>query len=884
MVRRSHVDAELDAELDDYLEASASAKMAQGMSRVDALRAARTELGSVEAVKDRVRDAGWEASIENLWRDIRSGMRLLRRSPGFAAVAVWTLALGIGASTAIFSVINALLLRPVPVARADRLATISSDYALRHGFTAGVGWNYDMWQRLQERVSAFDGALAWTDARFNLASGGENDFVEGLFTDGAFFTTLGVRAILGRTFEPADDLLPRAQESGETVAVISYRMWQRRFKGAADVVGQPLVVDGVPFTIIGVTPAEFFGLEVGKAFDVALPLGSEPLIRGPGSLRKTNNFLLTVVLRLKPDQSIESGTAVIRALQPQILGVAPDELPRVVPPFLREPFTLIAAPTGTADRTGLRREYRLPLLIVFALVTLVVIVACLNVANLLLARASARKHEFALRLALGSPAWRLGRQLLVESLVLAALGAWLGLVVAGWIGKALVNQISLSGVPAYLDLSVDVRVLLFSMAAGLITAIIFGTAPAFLATRTPPIEALKDQSSRSTQAPAGAGRMPLPALFIVLQVAFSLVLIVASALLVRTFDRLARVPLGFERDRVLVVRVNAARAAVAPQQLLAFFQRLADVVRTVPGVAEAAASHMTPFGDGSRAPILAQRDRMQNAVGPDWFATYGTPFHAGRDVNSGDVVTSPPVAIINESYARNFFAGRSPLGETVEGRTIVGVVGNAVFGSLRRGMLPTMYLPLSQSASMRAPGNTSVSISVRPAAGAPLQLAPAVGAALTAVDPRLSFTFGTVGADVDASMARERLLAWLSSAFGLLTLFLAALGLYGISSYSAVRRRAEIGMRVALGASRSNIVSLVVSRSVLVTLIGMALGLIVAAWVTRYLEGLLFGLTPLDPASFIVVAVIFSLVAVVASAIPAWRASNVDPLAAIRGD
>ncbi len=331
---------------------------------------------------------------------------------------------------------------------------------------------------------------------------------------------------------------------------------------------------------------------------------------------------------------------------------------------------------------------------------LVLLVACVNLANLLLARASARRHEFATRLALGSPRWRLGRQLLVESLILATVGGWVGLVLAGWISKALLAQIDLAGAPAFLDLSLDSRVLLFALAAGVLTAVVFGTAPAFRAARVPPIEALKDQSSRSVTSGGASGRTPVTGSLIALQVALSIVLVVASVLLVRTFDRLARVPLGFERDRVLVVDVDTSRAVVPPEQRLAYFQRLVDAVRTVPGVAEAAGSDLTPLSDASQAPVLAQRDRMRNAVSPRWFATYGTRIHSGRDVEVGDVAGSYPVAVVNESYARKFFPDRSPLGQQVEGRTIVGVVADAVFGSLRRGMVPTFYVPLAQSAGM----------------------------------------------------------------------------------------------------------------------------------------------------------------------------------------
>lgn len=436
---RRRVEQELDEELRAYLDESIEVNLRAGMARDEAVRAARAEMGSVEAVKDHTRDAGWESGVTSVWQDVRYALRMLRRSPWFAAVAIVTLALGIGANTAIFSIVNSLLLRPLAGVEPHRLVTISSDTAINLGFTAGTGWNYQMWSRLQQRVAAFDGALAWSTERFNLARGGEMQRVDGLYVSGEFFRTLGVHPLLGRTFTDEDDR--RGGGPDGPVAVISYALWQGRFGGSVDAIGRSILIDGVPFTIVGITPAEFLGIEIGQAFDVAVPLGTQPLVRGKEAvIDQPRALFLIVMLRLKREQSLEMATATIRAMQPDILGVTPEAFARFEPAFLREPFTLVPASTGTsgAAGSGLRQRYQQPLLVILILVALVLLIACVNLANLLLARATARRHDVSVRRALGASRWRLARQWLIESLVLACLGAATGLAVAAWASRALV--------------------------------------------------------------------------------------------------------------------------------------------------------------------------------------------------------------------------------------------------------------------------------------------------------------------------------------------------------------------------------------------------------------------------------------------------------------
>jgi len=822
--------------------------------------------------------------------DLRLAVRALRRSPVVSAVVVLSLALGIGANTAVFSVVNGLLLRPLPVESPERLVTVSSDFAVRQGFKAGLGMSHAMWRRMEERADLFGGGFAWAPAVFDLSQGGEMQPVNGLVTSGGFFTTLGVRALIGRTFTAQDDA-PGGGPDGP-VAVISYGLWQRRFGGAAGVLGTPLHLDGVPCTIVGVTPPSFFGVEVGQPFDIVVPLAADPLIRGVArSVHHPNALLLTVMLRLKPGQSLDEATATLRTRQPQILeaGSFPrGEIPKFIPKFLREAFTLVPAATGTSDRSRLRRQYQRPLLTILAVVALVLLIACANVANLLLARATARRHELSVRLALGASRWRLARQLLLESLVLAGAGTVAGVLVAGWAGPALVAGLSTADAQISLNLPLDWRVMGFAVIVCLATTAVFGTSPAFRATRVAPIDALRDH----TRGGSGGRRSSVSSGFVVTQIALSLVLLVVAGLLVRTFERLARVPLGFDADRVLVINVDTARAHVDGKTRDAYFDRLVSAVAAVPGVAHAAGSRTTPLSASTKSPLNAEPGRViQHVVTPGWFAVYGMALRAGRDFSPLDSVGAPRVAVVNEAYVRRFFQGKSVLGATLdsgpcgerEGRcTVVGVVGDAVFGSVRGAKQAAVYVPMAQSAGSGPPGRTSVSISVRPASGSPSRLNASVAEALASVSRNLAFSFRPLAADVDAALAQERVVALVSGFFGVLALLLAGLGLYGVTTYTVTRQRAEIGIRLALGASPGAVRRLVIRRVALLVASGLLVGSAVSLWASRFVSALLYGLEPRDPFTFASACVILAAVGAFAGWLPAYRASLIEPAEVLR--
>ena len=825
-------------------------------------------------------------------QELRLAIRSLRATPIVSLVAALSLALGIGATTAIFSLINGLLLRALPVKEPQRLALIQ---AFDAGALANDTWTYPIWDQIRHRQDLFASAAAWSNARFNLSSSGETDYVDGVWTNGRYFDTFGVPALVGRTFTDADD--QRGGGPDGAVAVISYAYWQRRYGGAADVVGEKIAIDRVPFTIIGVTPPEFFGAEVGRAFDVAVPLGCEPLLRGTETnLDRRSSWWLTMIVKLRPGQPLDAATAALRAVQPQIreATLPTDWRPNELTQYLKEPFTLIEGATGNSF---MRRRYERPLWTLMVVVSLVLLVACANIANLLLARATARRHELSVRVALGASRSRLMRELFAESLVLSAGGAAGGLLVAQWGSRLLVRQLSTATNTVFLDLSIDGHILAFTISATVATALLFGTAPAFRAAGAAPIDALKEQGRGA----GGDSRGRVASALVVAQVALSVVLVVAAGLFMRSFTSLANVHLGFDRDKVLVVNIGAQRASIAPTARIPVFERVAAAARTLPGVGEAAASVVTPVSNStwnnrvrvSGAVELPDRQRQSlfNYVTPGFFATYGTPLEAGRGFTDRDTKTSAPVAIVNEAFARRFFNGASPLGHTVTtdgvasrpnpAMEIVGVAADAVYRTLREPPSPTMYVPLSQYDDTRFP-LAAVSLSVRAPGGSPALLARSVAAAIRDVNPDFAITFRPLADQVNASLTQERMIAMLSGFFGALALLLAGLGLYGVTSYAVTRRRAEIGIRMALGAPPGGVVRLVLARVALLVAVGVALGAGVSLWASTYVSTLLFGLQPRDPGTLAGSAAVLAVVGAVAGWLPAHRAARIDPAEVLR--
>jgi putative ABC transport system permease protein len=812
--------------------------------------------------------------------DLRLAIRQLCASPLVSAVASLSLALGIGANTAIFSIVNSLLLRPLPVRQPQQLVTLTDG-----------SWTNPIWEQIRDRHGLFDSAFAWSARRFNLASGGETKLVDGIWASGSFFETLGVSPILGRTFTVLDDR--RGGGPDGAVAVISYDFWQRRFGGSADVVGRRLNIERVPFTVVGVTPPEFFGPEVGRTFDVAIPIGIEPIIRGQGSwLDERSTWWLSIMARLRPDQSIDAANAALRTAQPSIRDATAPGWTN----YITKPFTLAPAATGESH---LRRRYERPLMVVLTIVALVLVIACANIANLLLARATARHHEFSVRRALGASRWRLARQLVAESAVLSAAGTVGGVVVARWGSHFLVQQISTRSDHVFLDLSLDTRVLVFTIGVTIATTLLFGVVPALRVAASEPMDAVKEHGRG-----LAARRRGLSGSLIVAQVALSLVLVVAAALFVRTFTSLANLDLGFDRDRVLVVKVNTEQAQIDRDGRLPVFERVLERIQVLPNVVEAGLSTVTPVSgqgwntsvDVSNTPRLDDRQAQtfRNAVTPRWFAALGMRLIAGRAFADSDRKGTPPVVIVNQAFIRHFLNGQDPIGRTVQRRLmfnrnqpnaarpptreIVGVMADAVYGNLREPIPPTMFEPLAQREESLG---AEMALIVR-TAGSPTTDVRGIASAIRDVDADLAITFRPLADYVRASVARERIIAMLAGFFGGLALLMASLGLFGLTSYTVERRRPEIGIRMALGAAPSGVIRLVLSGTAGLVAIGIIVGGTLSLWAARFVGSLLYQVEARDPVTLAGAAATLAVIAAGAAALPAYRASRIDPATVLR--
>jgi len=885
LLRGGRMELELDRELRDHIERQVADLVAAGMTEAEARRRARLEFGGVEAVKEECRDARGTRLVSDLAQDLRYGLRVLRKSPGFTFVAIASLALGIGANTAIFTLVDSLILRALPVRDPGALVRLKDG-----------SWTNPIWEQIRLRAPQLvESAAACSDARLDLASGGEAQLAQAFYASGEFFDVVGAPAMLGRTFTSDDDR--RGGGSAGPVAVLSYAFWQRRYGGAADAIGRTLALNGIPFTVVGVTPPGFFGPSVGRSFDVAVPIGMVDRLEQSehSRLDARSWWWLDVIARLRPGQTAEAATRSLRAVQPQIreATLPANWRPKDLEQYLREqPLTFVPASNGFSE---IRGSYERPLLTVMGVVALVLLIACANLASLLLARANARRQELGARLALGASRQRLARQLLAECLLLALPGAALGLVVAQWGSRLLVRQITAQQGLVSLDVSLHWRVLLFTVAVTLATALLFGVAPALRATGFSPQDAMRQQG-RSI---AGEGPGALGGPLVVVQVALSLVLVFAAGLFLRSFSGLATRDLGLDEDALLLVNLDAQRSGNAKERG-ALFDRVAREAATAPGVAAAAVSAVAPvsgMGWNDRFVVqggatLSDRDQSAwaNAVTPGWFATYRTALVAGRDFDARDGRGAPHVLIVNEAFVRRFVGAGSPLGRVVEqeGRPgerrppleIVGLVKDAVYRSPRDPAEPTVYFPMAQ-----LPEEDSwpfASLAVRSRTGSPAGLTRPLAAAIGRVDPKLSLTFKLLSDQVGAAMMRERIVAMLSGFFGFLALFLAGLGLYGVTSHAVNRRRTEIGVRIALGADSRGVVRLVLGRASRLIVVGVVAGAVMSLLLSRFVEALLYGLPPRDPATLAGAAAVLVGVGLLAAGLPARRASRIDPAQVLR--
>jgi predicted permease len=828
----------------------------------------------------------------SLWQDVRYGARVLRLSPGFFAVATLSLALGIGANTAIFELLNAVRLRTLPIAHPEQLAEIKivdNDHCCNGNFTGRRSrLTYAQWQQIRANQQAFSSIFAWGQILFNLAESGEVRYAEGLWVSGQFFETLGVRPELGRLIGEEDD----RPGCGSPGAVIGYSFWQREFGGDRGVLGRRLTLDGHPVEIIGVTPAAFFGVEVGHNFEVAVPVCSEAWFHAPEDhTSRRNHWWLAAIGRLKPGWTVERASAQANAMSAAVFEstVPPDYRPETAKYYRGYKLKAEQAGNGVSD---LRSDYQQPLLLLLGIAGLVLLIACANLANLALARASTREREMAIRLAIGAGRGRLIRQLLVECLLLTMAGTAFGVALAQWLSSGLVSFLTTGSNRLFLEIQPDWRVLGFTAAVAVLTCILFGLTPALRATRAAPSSAMKSSGRGTT---AGREGFSLRRVLVVTQVALSLVLLVGALLFAGTLQKLMSVDAGLKQDGVVIAQINVDRLKYSPERLTIYFRDMLAAVRATPGIEQAAVADVVPLAgdywndnveipDGKNRPA---KTAWFNRVSPGYFRAMETQMIAGRDFNDRDTVSSTPVAIVNQEFVKYFFGGANALGQQFRVQVgvgqpeqvyqIAGVVKNSKYVNLREKDRLLAYVAHSQEKKPGPRTNLVVRSSL------PLgTLLSRLKSTIHDQNAGTSVEFQVYKTAITDSLLRERLMATLSEFFGGLAGILATVGLYGLISYMVAKRRNEIGIRIALGANRGNVIGLVLREAVLLVGIGVAIGAAAAVAAARTASSLLYGFKPGDPWVIGSAAAMLGAIGLIASFLPSLRASRVEPMAALR--
>ncbi len=853
-----------------------------------------------------------------LLQDLRYGARMLSRTPSFTAIAVLSLALGIGANTALFSVIDAVLLKQLPVPEPERLVLFKSlagpnfkpgNYhgnARREesGLMGRTSFPYQTYARFRAQPSdVLADVFAFGSISLNVNADGRADVANGQVVSGNYYAGLGVPALVGRTFTDGDD-----RAAAPPVAVLSHRYWQQRFNSDPLVVGRQINLNNVAFTVIGVTPAGFDGaMQVGSTADVSIPIAWEPqVVTERSDMAGAGTWWLRLMGRLQSGATAEQAQASLAGVfQQSVLeqraartALAQAERGKPIPALNPNDYPRLAVESGSRGEMNTRQFYRRPLYLLLGVVGLVLLIACANVANLLLARAAARQKEIAVRLALGASRWRLIRQLLTESVLLAGVGGALGVLLAFWIKDGLLVASDWSGRTSVLDPQLDLRVLGFTLALSLVTGIGFGLVPALRVTRVDLTPALKD-SGRSSSL---ASRSWLSKALVVAQVAMSLLLLVGAGLFVRTLVNLERVETGFNARNLLLFSVEPNLIGYKQERLMNLYQQMAERIETVPGVRSVTFSRMTLLaqGESDRDVYLAGAQAAADGkvapngnvylhqVRENFLPAMEIPLLAGRSLTAQDDAHAPKVAVVNQAFVRRFSPNENPIGkrfgfdpETTGEVEIVGVAADAKYTSQRDEIPPTTYLPWLQEVSALG----SVTFEVR-TAGEPNAAVSAIRQAVRDVDGNLPLKdIKTQIEQADETLAMERLFAKLFSLFGLLAQQLACIGLYGVLAWSVAQRTREIGIRMALGASRTDVLKMIFRQGLTLTLLGIALGLASAYALTKYLESMtrmLYGVQPADPLTFGVTAALLLLIALIACYIPARRATKVDPMVALR--
>ena len=836
--------------------------------------------------------------ISNLWQDTRYGARMLRKSPAFTAVAVLSLALGIGANTAIFTLLNAVILKNLPVHAPDQLVLFSNSPSegTSFGDPPRDRWkvfSYPSYEYLRDHNESLDGLCAFRSGQARLSvsmdnlAGGKAQRAQGHLVSGNYFSLLGVKSTIGRLLTPEDDIT-----SANPAAVISHRYWKNEINSDPQVVGRTVLINGHPFTIVGVTPPEFFGERVRRAPDYWLPLAFQPQVEMDESFLATQNiYWLNLMARLKSGVSAESAQANLNVALQQFLT---DQAGSTITDERRATIqgSHVELVPGGRGVSGLRFSYSEPLRMLMAIVGLVLLIACANVGNLLLSRSASRQTEVSLRLALGASRARIVRQLLTESVLLSVIGGALGLLIAGWGVDALVKLVARS---SPLDVQPDALVLGFTVGVSLLSGVVFGLAPALRASRTDLSSALKAKSSRVGGLKL---RLSLAPALIVSQVALSLVLLIGAGLFSRSLLKLQHEELGFIRDNVLLVDIDTRLAGYKPQELSGLYGRLLERLGTMTGVRATSVATYSPLSGLSRTSSITvagyapQNDEESTVsdmlIGPNYCETLGLPLLMGREIGFQDTPASSKIAVVNEAFAKFFFPNENPIGhhfgygdQVKNGGDIeiVGVIGDVKYQSAKEKPLPTVYRPILQ---VQEPGAYTSNLEIR-TEGNSLNIADTVRSAIAQVDDKLPIV-GVTSFDkqLDDSLRQERLIAQLVSFFGALALLLACVGLYGVMGHAVARRANEIGIRMALGAERSGILWMVLRETLTLVLVGIVIGIPVALGASSLIAAQLYGLSGADPLTLAAAVILLTVVAAVSGYLPARRASQVDPMVALR--
>ena len=883
-------DRELRDEIQSHLDMATADRIDRGASPDEAAVAARRQLGNVPQIQEATRDVWGRRWLERAAQDVRYALRIFRRNPAFAAVAILSLTLGIGANTALFQVVDAVRLRTLPIADPGSLLEVrlTSIEGARGNFqTWHPSVTQPIWREIQARQQAFT-LFAWSRANFNLAEAGEARPADGLWVSGDFFRVLGLQPARGRLLSAEDDrpgCAPRA--------VLGYGFWQRAYGGDPSVLGRTITLRTRPVEIIGVAPEGFHGLEVGRGFDVALPLCAEAVLSldGKGRSQAGTTWWLMMFGRLRPGWTLDKATAHLAAISPEIFRTTlPANYPAVsVNGYLA--MTLTAEPGGTG-LSRLREAYETPLWLLLGIAGLVLIIACANLANLLLARATAREREISVRLGLGASRGRVIRQLLTESLLLVAIGTACAVVLAGVMGRWLVATLETTGDPITLPLIVDWRVLGFAVLLAVTTCLLFGLAPALRATRVSASTMLRDGARG-----ASAGREPVALRrgLVVVQLALSVALLFGSLLFARTLRNVLSVDPGFRSDGLVVAYVDSTRMRLPAEQRRAHEDLVVQRVASIPGVQGAATVAVVPIsGDAGgndvwpEANSAAKFNTLVNFVGTGYFRMLGIPLTAGRDFDGRDRPDSVPVVVVNEVFAEKLGGAAAAVGQRItreptpgtpaETYEVVGVVKNSAYTALKDEPYPTMFYASTQD----VPG-MAARLMIRTAL-TPTAATSAITAALANVDPRIGVSYTVVPTMIQDTLVQERLLAGLSGGFGALAALLTMVGLYGLIAYTVSRRAREIGVRMALGARQGDILRLVLRETALLLAIGVTAGAALAIAGGRTASSLLYRVRPDDPLTLIGSIVILSIVALLASYIPARRATRIEPVIALRAD